>query len=498
MTSIRQEKIVVLGATGYVGGRLVARLLEDGYHVRATGRSKDKLNSRYWAGDPHVELCSVDVHDPDSLRAALKGMDVAYYLVHSMNPQSSDFEASDRMAANNMVRIAKQCGIKRIIYLSGLGEDEAHLSKHLRSRHEVGEILRSGPVPVTVFRAAMIIGSGSASFEILRYLVERLPVMVTPRWVRTPNQPIAIRNVIEYLAVCIQKQETVGQVYDIGGKEILSYRELMNIYAQVAGLRRRLFIPVPFLTPRLSSLWIHLVTPVPSYIAMPLAQGLRNPVICQDDRIRQIIPQDLLDCREAISRALNMLHQNDVKTYWADAGRVPSYALVQEGDPKWAGGTLLEDRRSLSMRVPKARLWRVIAQIGGDNGWYHGTWLWVLRGFIDRLVGGVGTGRGRRNAVEIACGDVLDFWRVASVQENDHLSLVAEMKIPGLATLDFKIRQIDEDACELIQHARFKPHGLSGILYWYALVPMHEYIFGGMIKKISALAQGNEQTRRTV
>lgn len=485
MMTTKNRKVIVLGATGYVGGRLVSRLLDDGYHVTATGRSIDKLKSRFWAKHPLVNLVAVDINDPDSLRRGLKGVDIAYYLVHSMNPQSKNFETSDRLAANNMVRISKECGLKRIIYLGGLGLDDAHLSKHLKSRHEVAAILKSGSVPVTVFRAAMIIGSGSASFEILRYLVEHLPIMVTPLWVKTPSQPIAIRNVIEYLAQCIEKDKTIGETYDIGGKEIISYLELMKIYAEVAGLRRRIFIPVPVLTPRLSSLWIHLVTPVPSYIAMPLAEGLRNPVICKDTRIQQIIPQELLDCREAITRALSLVHQNDVKTYWADAGKVPQYALAQEGDPQWAGGTLLEDKRTMRVKASKEQIWQVISHIGGETGWYHGTWLWVLRGFIDRLVGGVGSGRGRRNAVDISVGDVLDFWRVIDVKMNDHLTLAAEMKVPGVATLDFTIKEIDNHTCELIQHARFRPHGLSGLVYWYTLVPMHEYIFGGMIKEIA-------------
>lgn len=482
-------KVIVLGATGYVGGRLVASLLEQGHYVRATGRSKDKLKSRVWAQHANVELFSVDIHDPDSLRKALKGIDVAFYLVHSMNPQSADFETSDRIAANNMVRISQECSVKRIIYLGGLGEDDEGLSKHLKSRHEVAEILKSGPVPVTVFRAAMIIGSGSVSFEILRYLVERLPIMITPRWVNTPNQPIAIRNVIEYLTRCIEKDETTGETYDIGGKEILSYLELMKIYAQVAGLRPRIFIQVPVLTPRLSSLWIHLVTPVPSYIARPLAEGLRNPVVCKDTRIREIIPQDLLNCKEAISRALILLHQNDVKTYWADAGKIPQYAMVQTGDPVWAGGTLFEDKRTMIVHASKEKVWGVVSQIGGTTGWYHGTWLWSLRGLIDRLIGGVGSSRGRRNAVEVSVGDVLDFWRVVDVLKNDHLTLGAEMKLPGIAVLDFRIKKIDEVSCEITQHARFRPYGLAGILYWYTLVPLHEYIFGGMIKKIARLSK---------
>ncbi len=485
---MKTKKIIVLGATGYVGGRLVAKLLEEGYQVRATGRSKEKLKSRFWADHPQVELFDADVQNLDSLRKALKGMDIAYYLVHSMNPERSDFEEADRIAANNMIKISQECDVKRIIYLGGLGEDNPQLSKHLKSRHEVCEILNSGPVPVTTLRAAMIIGSGSASFEILRYLVERLPIMITPRWVNTPNQPIAIRNVIEYLCGCAQKDETAGQTYDIGGKEILSYLELMKIYADVAGLAPRIFIQVPIFTPRLSSLWIHLVTPVPSYIARPLAEGLRNPVICKDLRIREIIPQDLLDCKEAITRALHLVHLNDVKTYWADAGKVPQMDIAQTGDPNWAGGTLLQDKRTRIVKASKERIWEVISHIGGETGWYHGTWLWGLRGSLDRLVGGVGSSRGRRNAVEIAVGDVLDFWRVIGVRNNEYLTLAAEMKVPGVATLDFHIKEIDSTTCELTQHARFRPRGLFGLLYWYSLVPLHEYIFGGMIKKVAALS----------
>ena len=485
----KKSKILVLGATGYVGGRLVPKLLDDGYTVRATGRSEEKLKSRFWADHKHVELCEVDVHDPDSLRHACKDIEVVYYLVHSMNPQSKDFSSADRQAATNMLRISEQSGVKRIIYLGGLGEDDVNLSKHLKSRREVEEILKSGVVPVTILRAAMIIGSGSASFEILRYLVERLPLMVTPRWVNTPNQPIAIRNVIDYLYGCIEAKETIGQTYDIGGSEVLSYLDLMRIYADVAGLPKRFVIPVPVLTPKLSSLWIHLVTPVTSYIAMPLAAGLKNPVVCKDEKIKEIIPQELFDCRESIKRALTLLNKNDIKTHWTDAGEIPRYAVAQKGDPNWAGGTILEDKKTLQVNASKEDIWKVIARIGGDTGWYHGTWLWMLRGFIDRLVGGVGSRRGRRDQEDIANGDVLDFWRVVKVVKNYELKLAAEMKLPGLAILEFVISDNNDGTCTLVQHAQFKPHGLGGILYWYSLVPLHDYIFGGMIRKIANVAE---------
>ncbi len=484
------KRIVVLGATGYVGGRLVPKLLEEGYEVRACSRSLDKLKSRFWAKHTKLQFAQVDVADQSSLIDALKDCDIAFYLVHSMNTETADFEKADREAAQHMIHASKVSGLKRIIYLSGLGQERSDLSKHLKSRHEVSDILKSGSVPVTVLRAAMIIGSGSASFEILRYLVERLPMMITPRWVSTPNQPIAIRNVLEYLSGCIKYPQTAGKTFDIGGNEVISYLDLMRIYAEEAGLPKRLIIPVPVLTPRLSSLWIHLVTPVPSYIARPLAEGLRNPVVCENNNIQQIIKQDLLDCREAIQLALVRVHNNDVQTSWVDAGRANDFASFHEGDPKWSGGTILEDKRQRTIKASKEKVWAVVSGIGGEHGWYHGTWLWVLRGFIDRLVGGVGLGRGRRNSEEILPGDALDFWRVISVKENDHLSLVAEMKIPGFAFLDFKIIGIDEGSCQLVQHAQFAPKGLFGIMYWYFLVPIHEYVFGGMIRKISKLAEG--------
>lgn len=488
----KKPTILVLGATGYVGGRLVPKLLEEGYHVKATGRSADKLKGRVWAHHPQVELVEVDVLDRNSLQKACQNADVVYYLIHSMNPNTKDFKDTDRQAAENMAEVAAQCGVKRIIYLGGLGDDDESLSKHLKSRREVEHVLQSGTVPVTVLRAAMIMGSGSASFEILRYLVERLPIMVTPRWVKTPNQPIAIRNVIEYLHGCLEKEETIGQTFDIGGAEVLSYLDLMRLYAEVAGLPKRFVIPVPVLTPRLSSLWIHLVTPVPSYIAMPLAQGLKNPVVCHDDRITKIIPQQLLGCREAIQRALNLTQTNEVKTHWTDAGKMPQYAAVYQGDPDWAGGTMLEDKKVCTIQTSSEKVWKVIERIGGETGWYHGTWLWMLRGFIDRLVGGVGASRGRRDANNIAVGDVLDFWRVVDASVNQRLRLAAEMKLPGEATLEFQIKDKGQNQCELIQHARFRPHGLGGILYWYSLIPLHDYIFGGMIRKIAQASEAGD------
>lgn len=479
------------GATGYVGGRLIPALLERGFHVRAMGRSLQKLRSRPWSELPHLELVEGDVFDPASLKKAVSGCKSAYYLVHSMLPGQKDFKRADREAAQNMREAAAEANLDEIIYLSGLGEDDPDLSEHLKSRSEVAEVLRKGPVPVTVLRAAMIMGSGSASFEILRYLVDRLPVMITPKWLATPNQPIAIRNVIEYLVGCLEHVETRGETYDIGGAEVLTYRKLMRIYADEAGLPRRLVIPVPVLTPRLSSYWIHLVTPVPSSIARPLAEGLKNPVVCKDNRIKEIIPQKLLTPREAMRLALNLTQSGTIQTHWTDAGTMPPVEAVYAGDPGWSGGTVLRDHRERRTLASAESVWKIITAIGGNNGWYYATWLWRIRGFLDKLFGGVGLRRGRRSSTDLLLGDALDFWRVLRVKKNQHLVLLAEMKLPGRATLEFKVKQRG-DKTQVTQTASFKPRGLWGIVYWFMLLPFHFFIFNGMLRQIILKAEALE------
>ncbi len=503
-----KQPIAVLGATGYVGGRLIPRLLAEGIRVRAISRSVEKLKSRPWASNPLVELVAADVMKAPVLEKALNGCAAAYYLVHSMNSTHRDFAAADRQAALNMRDAAASAGIKQIIYLSGLGEDSPNLSHHLKSRAEVGEILRQGSVPVTILRAAMIIGSGSASFEILRYLVDRLPMMITPRWVSTPNQPIAIQNVLAYLMGCLLNPRILSDsqgVFDIGGTDILTYQDLMAIYAEEAGLPKRWIVSVPVFTPRLSSYWIHLVTPVPAYIARPLAEGLKNPVVCQNDRIREIIPQDLISVREAIHRALQRLKTHEVETHWTDAGVLPPPETVYPDDPNWSGGTRYRDQRQVMIDVPAEIVWKQIIRIGGQTGWYYGNTLWRIRGLMDRLVGGVGDRRGRRDPNQVRVGDALDFWRVLEVTPNEHLRLIAEMKVPGQAILDFKltsrVEANDDNAnvqTQVTQTAWFVPSGLLGILYWYAVMPLHDLIFTGMLRGIGKASSAFHKTFRVI
>ena len=480
------KPVLVTGATGYVGGRLIPLMLESGYRIRAFARSLPKLRSRPWSVHPNIELVQGDVLDLPSLKKAAAGCSAAYYLVHSMIAQKRHFAEADRSSARNMTVAATEAGLERIIYLSGLGDRHgAALSKHLQSRHEVGDILQSGTVPCTILRAAMILGSGSASFEILRYLVERLPVMITPGWVFTPCQPIAIRNVLNYLIGCLDHPETSGQIYDIGGPDVLNYRQIMDIYAEAAGLPKRWVIPVPFFTPGLSAYWIHLVTPVPSSIAVPLAQGLSTPVICGENRIRLIIPQELLSCRESITLALERLAQDRMDTCWMDAGPLlpPEWAYC--GDAGYAGGTVMQCGFRIGLKASIDQLWSPISRIGGKNGWYYASFLWQIRGLMDRLSGGVGLRRGRRSKSRLYTGDALDFWRVLEIDAPHHLMLLAEMKIPGDAILEIRLTPQPDGVTQIQLLSRFMPKGLMGILYWYLLLPFHEMIFSGMLLAIA-------------
>ena len=403
-----------------------------------------------------------------------------------MIAQKGKFAEADRRAARNMVAAAEAAELTRMIYLGGLAEaKEEGLSKHLKSRIEVAEILQSGSVPTTDLRAPMILGSGSASFEILRYLVERLPAMITPRWVRSLNQPIAIRDVIAYLVGCLEHEHTIGETYDIGGPDVLTYRDLLEIYAEEAGLRKRLIIPVPVLTPTLSAYWIRFVSPVPTSIALPLTEGLTSDAVCTENRIQRIIPRKLLNCREAIRLALNRLKQEQVDTCWMDAGELTEPEWAHCGDAEWAGGTLMHCGYRSQLKAESEDIWRSVSKIGGKTGWYYLDILWRLRGIMDRIVGGVGLRRGRRHPTDLMVGDALDFWRVLEVKAPERLVLLAEMKTPGEAMLEFQITPMGNNRAELQMFSSFLPRGLGGILYWYVLYPFHEWIFYGMLKSIA-------------
>ncbi len=488
---MRKSRVLVTGATGYVGGRLVPRLAEDGYTVVAGGRSLAKLRGRSWANDDGIELMQFDALNAESLYRACQGCEVVYYLVHSMEPGNKHFAETDRIAAENLARVAAETGVKRIIYLGGLGDNDKDLSEHLRSRSEVGRILSAGAVPVTILRAGMIIGSGSASFEILRYLVERLPVMITPKWVATLSQPISIRNVLDYLIGSLGNEGTSGRTFDIGGPHVLTYRALMELYAEESGLGKRLIIPVPVFTPRLSSYWIHFVTPVPASLARPLAEGLRNPVVCKEDSITELIPQRLLDCREAIRLSIEKTEQQMIETRWTDAGAMPVESVIP-GDPDWAGGTAYTDHREVVVNDSAEQIWQRINRLGGNVGWSYGNWLWRLRGAMDRLLGGVGLVRGRRDPNFLRVGDVLDFWRIVDVEPMKRVLLFAEMKLPGKAWLEFRITETGEGLRKVEQVARFVPRGLFGLLYWFAVSPLHDYIFNGMLLSLA----GKDQRKR--
>ncbi len=485
------KTILVTGATGYVGSRLVPRLLAANYKVKAVARSQAKLQNRSWSHDPNIKLIEADLLDYNSIEKALQNCDAAYYLVHSMNPETTNFKEADKQAAQNMIKAADSINLSRIIYLGGLGEQSTSLSKHLSSRAEVAQILQSGKTKTTVLRAAMIIGSGSASFEILRYLVERLPIMITPKWVLTPSQPIAIRNVLQYLLACLETESTIGDTFDIGGPETITYKDLMTIYAQESGIGHKLIIPVPVFTPKLSSYWIHLVTPVPAYIAQPLAEGLRNPAVCQETNIQKLIPQKLLTVREAIRLALDRTQHQQIESHWTDAGIIAPAEWYSSSDPKWAGGTIYSDARKITVNTSSEKLWQNIISLGGKTGWYWGNWLWGLRGLLDRLIGGVGLHRGRRHPHTLSTGDCLDFWRVKEIEPNKRLLLIAEMKLPGEATLEFKLKKIDDQNTEVQQIARFLPKGLAGMTYWNLISPLHALVFNGMLRGIGLASQGN-------
>ncbi len=430
-----------------------------------------------------------DLLDPESLERALEGVGVAFYLVHSMDDSDEDFGERDRRAAVNFARAAESVGLGRIVYLGGLGEGQ--LSKHLASRQEVGRMLSSGSTPVTELRAAVIIGSGSVSFEMLRYLTEVLPVMITPSWVRTLCQPIAIRDVLEVL-VAAAAEEGPSVVHEIGGPDRLSYEQMMRIYAEVAGLPRRWIIPVPALTPRLSSHWVGLVTPLPTGVAKPLVDSLRIEVTVRDNTFAQRVAGPLTGYRDAVRRALQRSQDLEVPTRWSGAATSP--ALPYPGDPDWSGGTTEVDEQIVESSASPDELFRAVSRIGGDHGYYAMDWAWEVRGFADALFGGVGLRRGRRHPEELRQGESLDFWRVVAIKPGSTLHLFAEMRLPGQAWLAFETEKTATGS-RLIQTALFRPRGLLGRLYWWAMFPFHIFIFRRMAQRIAAAAEAESDLK---
>ena len=473
--------ILLTGATGYIGGRLGPRLRDAGWRLRCITRSASKLQARDWAANSDVEIIEADAENEDALAEAMRGCSCAYYLIHSMMAAGRDYREQDRRLATAFANAAKRADLPFIVYLGGLGELGDDLSEHLESRREVEDALASTGVPVTRLRAAMIVGSGSASFEILRYLVERLPIMVTPRWVSTECQPIAVRNVLHDLVMCAETPESVGRALDIGGPDVLTYRTLMDVMASELQLKKRFVIPVPVLTPRLSSLWIHLVTPLSHRIARPLAEGLRNRVVCRNDDALNLFPQRMLTVREAIGAAIGKAREQDIATTWADAGPIP-------GDPDWAGGSVFTDERSLDVDAPSEVVYRAFLGIGGERGYFKSDWLWTLRGAMDHLIGGPGLRRGRRHPDDAQFGDAIDFWRVTRVEPGKLLELRAEMRLPGVATLQFAVETNGPRRSTLTQTAKFKPRGLLGLVYWWMVYPLHGIVFQGMLRGVAARA----------
>lgn len=482
-TITKGSLVLVTGATGYIGGRLVPRLLQAGYRVRCLVRDPSRLQGRPWLDQ--IEVVSGDVMQPKSLMPAMMGVVAAYYLVHSM-AGGQGFHERDLVAARHFGAAAAVAGVGRIIYLGGLGDPATELSQHLRSRQQTGKALRASGVPITEFRAGVIVGSGSISFELIRYLIERLPVVVCPPWVYTCIQPIGIRNVLEYLIATLETPESAGEIIEIGGADVLTYGEMLLGYARARGLNRRL-VPIPILTPRLSSYWVHLVTPIPAAIAQPLIEGLRNEVVVRDDKAKRLFPEIILfDYQGAVELALARLDSGEVETMWSDA------LMTTQGDVPPVVLSTLEgmnlEHRQRQVPQPAEMVFRAFAGLGGSRGWLYMNWVWHLRGLLDRLVGGVGMRRGRRDPDNLRVGEALDFWRVEAVEPDHLIRLRAEMKVPGRAWLQFHVHPQPDGGSVLSQTAYFAPKGVWGLIYWYGLYPIHQVIFAGMIRKIAERA----------
>ena len=478
---MQTRKILITGGTGYVGGRLIPLLANrSDWQLRLMARNPEYLRARVGSD---FEIVHGDVMDPPSLDAALEGIDTAFYLIHSMG-SGTDFEDEDRRAAHHFATAAKRAGVKKIVYLGGLGDASEQLSKHLRSRHEVGNVLQESLAQVIEFRASIIIGSGSLSFELIRSLTQKLPVMICPRWVSMKAQPIAIEDVLSYLIQSIDHPAGESCVYEIGGPDQVSYRDLMQEYARQRGLKR-FMLPVPFLSARLSSLWLGLVTPVYATIGRKLVESLRNPTVVNDPSALNAFSLKPMRLEEAIRRALSKEDQEFANTRWQDA---VSSTREQRRFGGEQFGNRLVDCRTMSVPLSPETAFRPIQCIGGKTGWYYGNWLWKIRGFLDLLVGGPGLRRGRIHSTELKVGDTLDCWRVEKINPPRTLRLRAEMRLPGRAWLEFVVTP-KKDGCEITQTAIFDPVGLFGLCYWYSIWPLHQFIFTGMLRNLVQAAK---------
>jgi uncharacterized protein YbjT (DUF2867 family) len=478
------EHVLVTGATGYIGGRLVPRLLQVGLPVRCFVRDPGRLNGYAWSGQ--VEIVAGDVLDRSSLEKAMQGITTAYYLIHGMQGRRAD-AGRDLLAARNFASAAEKDGIQRIIYFGELVDPTDDLSPYLRSRNETGYILRQGGVPVTEFRAGMVVGSGSALFEMVRYTAERQPVFSCPKWFFSMAQPIAIGNVLDYLAAALDTPESVGKLIEIGGATRLTYAQMLQAYSHARGLKRAL-IRLPFYSPRFSAYWVHMLTPVHWRVILPLIEGLHADSVVHDELARQLFPQiQPLDFQAALRLALGRVSSDNVETSWSDAlvgtqGDIRPYTLTT------TEGMMLE-RRRIVLDLPPAVVFRAYTGLGGERGWLYLNWTWQVRGWMDKLIGGVGLRRGRRHPDDIRVGEALDFWRVEAVEPDRLIRLRAEMKVPGKAWLEFQSVPQTDGTTLLTQTAYFAPRGLAGFLYWYLLYPIHGFIFSGMIRKVAGRAE---------
>jgi uncharacterized protein YbjT (DUF2867 family) len=474
---------LVTGATGYIGGRLIIELLKHGYRVRVLARKASRLRTHPWIDQ--VEVVEGDAMNELALKDALSGVDVAYYLLHALMSKDN-FEQQEHEMAKLFSEVALQQKVQRIVYLGGIIAPDEKMSPHLQARADTGEVLRTSGVPTIELRAGVVIGSGSASFEMLRYLTERLPIMTVPKWVNVRIQPIAIRDVLRYLVGAAALPANISDAFDIGGPEVFTYKEMMQQYAEAAGLRRRIIIPVPVLTPRLSSGWVGLVTPVPYTLAKRLVASLKNEVVAGDDRIRGLIADPnggLTPFKRAVQLALTKIKDARVETRWSDASVPGTPSEPLPTDPDWAGGTLYKDVRVVHSPDDVETVWKRIESIGGDHGYSTATWAWELRGLVDRIFGGVGLRRGRRDPNTLQVGDAVDFWRVEELDKNHLLRLRAEMKMPGLAWLEFAVEPDPESNGSIVtQVAIYAPRGLLGHAYWWSVWPMHGLVFPSMAR----------------